>query len=402
MGDSSVKGLVLSGGGMRGAYEAGAVAGIMEALGRKSSEPPLFQVFSGTSVGAINCAFFASHAHLGDHGAGRLVDMWKSLELSEHLRIRPLGLLRTPSLARELAPPFRAGRSLLDSSRIEAVVRGAIDFDRLHHNVRDGLVHALLISALHVVSGRTTVFADVSPGASYSPSPARVARFGRIGPSHVLASAAIPLLFPTREIDGRFYCDGGLRFNTPIAPAIRAGAERLVVVAVGHQRTADEQLELDLTVDEAEARDIGTFFLLGKLLNALLLDPVHQDLAMLSRLNEVVDVLRASLSTEQFERVQEVLVRVRGVAYRPIQTLVLRPSQDLGQLAGRFLQHGLERVEVRPLLRRLLRAGARGTIGREADWASYLLFDGAFAGELLELGRQDALDKAREIRDLLG
>ncbi len=388
---------------MRGAYEVGVVAGMMEVLGRTSEQGPLFRVFSGTSVGAINCTFFASRAHEGDHGIHHLVQMWKSLRLRDHLALRPFGLLRTPKAALELMPPLRPGRSMLDASRIETTVRNAIDFDRLHENVADGNVQALLIAALHVVSGRTTVFAEVAPEHSFTPSrgSGRIAYQERITIDHVLASAALPLLFPTRRVGGRFYCDGGLRLNTPIAPALRAGARKLVVVAVGHQASPEEQLQKELSIDESEARDISAPFLVGKLLNALLLDPVHYDLRILERLNQIVEVLGEALSPEEHERFQEVLVRTRGTGYRKIDTLVFRPSEDLGQLAGRFLRTSLDHLDLGRIPKQILKRAAGKGLGREADWASYMLFDGAFATELIQLGRRDALDKSAEINTLL-
>ncbi len=389
---------------MRGAYEVGVVAGMMEVLGRTAKDAPLFRVFSGTSVGAINCAFFASRAHEGDHGVRHLVEMWKSLRLRDHLALRPFGLLRTPKAALELMPPLRPGRSLLDARAIQRTVESAIDFPRLHENVAEGNVKALLIAALHVVSGRTTVFAEVSPGHRFAPSrgSGRIAHQEKIGINHVLASAAIPLLFPTRRVGGRFYCDGGLRFNTPIAPALRAGAKKLVVIAVGHQASPEEQMEKDLSIDEAEGRDLSSLFLVGKLLNALMLDPVHYDLQVLERLNQIVEVLEEALSPEEQERFQSVLLRTRGAAYRKIDTLVFRPTQDLGEIAGRFMRTSLDHLDIGRLPKAVLRRAAAEGLGREADWASYLFFDGALAAELIQLGRRDALDRSAAIKSLLG
>lgn len=389
---------------MRGAYEVGVVQGMAEVLGKRAGDPPLFQVFSGTSVGAINCTFFASRAHEGDHGVGHLVNMWQGIRLRDHLALRPLGLLGTPKSALELMRPLRPGRSLLDARRIELTVRGAIDFEQLHRNISQGTVRALLIAALHVVSGKTTVFAEVAPGHGFAPSTGsgRIAHQGPITIDHVLASAAIPLLFPTRRVEGRFYCDGGLRFNTPIAPALRAGADKLVVVAVGHRASPEEQLQRELDVDETEAVDLSGLFLVGKLLNALLLDPVRYDLQVLERLNQIVQVLEEALNPEELARFQEVLVRTRGTGYRKVDTLVFRPSLDLGELAGSFLRTSLDEVDVGRLPKELLKRAAADGLGQEADWASYLLFDGSFATELIELGRRDALDKAAEIKALFG
>ena len=390
---------------MRGAYEAGVISGVMQVLGRRAHQPPLFRVMSGTSVGAINAAYLAANAQHGDHGISRLLDLWRSLRLDQHARLRLLGLMRWP---RRIAELFRSGTpsvppatSLLDTRELERLVEASIDFGSLRDNVRSGRVHALLIAALHVVSGQTTVFAEVAPGARFAPSTSgvRIARVEPITLDHVLASAAIPLLFPTRRVGERFYCDGGLRFNTPIAPAIRAGADPLLVVSVSHRVTEAEARERQREHAEAEGMDLGPMFLVGKLLNALLLDPVKQDLAMLARLNDLVEVLENTLSPEEYERVQEVLIQTRGDGYRHIQALVFTPSQDIGRLAGDYLRTGKPNLaELNPVLDRVLARAAREGMSQEADWASYLLFDGGFAEMLIDLGRADAFARSDEIQ----
>lgn len=384
---------MLSGGGTRGAYEVGVVSGLMEVLGQRPSDPALFNVFAGTSVGAINAAFMASQAHLGNHAIGRLADTWSSLRLEDHARLRPLGLLRFPRRLRanleEILALEQQGSSLLDARRLERVVYHAIDWQQLHDNVARGFVSALLIAALRIESGRTTIFAELEPSSPFrgTLNPRRTAVRSQIALDHVLASAAIPLLFPSRRVGNAYYCDGGLRFNTPVAPAIRAGATRLVVVSVMYQGDGGPPS----TVPPTAARDLGPAFLLGKLLNALLLDPINYDLQVLERFNSLVDVLEDTLGPEDLERVREVMRRTRGAPYRRIETLVFRPSQNLGEIAGEYLRTSLRSTEVGPIVRRLLERAGRDAPGREADWASYLLFDGDYAKQLIALGREDAL-----------
>jgi NTE family protein len=318
--------------------------------------------------------------------------------------VRPFGLVRLPALAKKLLAPWLDAiktTSLLDTRALEDVVRRSVDWTQLHRNVSSGKVSALLVAALHVVSGRTTVFAELAPNARYAPSKdqRRVSRFVQIEADHVLASAAIPLLFPTRRVGTHDYCDGGLRFNTPIAPAIRAGADRLVVVSVLRERSTREADIAESMAPPGDHADLTPFFLVGKLLNALLLDPVQYDLQVLERLNQLVGVLESTLSAEQFDRVQRVLAGSRGIGYRRMPTLIFTPSQDLGRVAGRYLRTALELTDLGPLARRLLQRAARDDPGQEADWASYLLFDGGFAEKLIEIGREDAHAKADEIED---
>jgi NTE family protein len=142
--------------------------------------------------------------------------------------------------------------------------------------------------------------------------------------------------------------------------------------------------------------------LVGKLLNALLLDPVQYDLTVLERLNDLMGVLEQTLDAGELERVEQVLRRTRGVGYRRIRTLVFTPSQNLGKMAADYLRTEVRASEVGPLTRYLLQRAARDGPTREADWASYLLFDGGYARDLIELGRADAHAKADEIKQFFG
>jgi NTE family protein len=272
------------------------------------------------------------------------------------------------------------GKSLLDTRAVEVLVRRTVDWERMHRNVDQGIVRAVMVAALHVVSGRTTVFTEGAPGVRIENTrdERRVSAFERITADHVLASAAIPLLFPTRKLGDHYYCDGGLRFNTPIAPAIRAGAERLVVVSVRHERSAREMAAVE-AADHAQMQDLSPIFLVGKLLNALLLDPVQYDLQVLDRLNQMMEVLEETLSPEDLERVHRVWVRNRGMPYRRIKTLTFTPSRDLGRLAAEYIRKSLRLKDLTPIARYLLERASREGPEAEADWASYMLFDGGFA-----------------------
>ena len=395
-------GLVLSGGGMRGAYEVGIVAGIMEVLDPEPGSGPVFQIFAGTSVGAINATYFASNASRPDHGAERLAEVWSSLRLEDHARVRPFGLARLPdALARFRAKPGEpTGSSLLDSRGIEVLVRRSIDWEQLHRNIDTSTIDAVMIAALHVVSGRTTMFTECSPTCHVHPTrdERRSTSFDRITADHVLASAAIPLLFPTRLIGEHYYCDGGLRFNTPIAPAIRAGAERLVIVSVRHERSQREIAAVE-AADVGQGRELSPVFLVGKLLNALLLDPVAYDLQLLERLNQVMEILEEALDADALARIQKVWIEHRGAPYRRLKKLVFQPSRDLGRVAGDFIKKSLKTTNLRPVAKYLIEKFASDAPDPEADWASYLLFDGSFAHELIEIGRQDARDQAEKIRE---
>lgn len=382
-------GLVLSGGGARGAYEVGVLCGIVEVLGLGPDDEPPFSIFAGTSVGAINATWCAAHAHRGDLAIQDLARVWGGLQISTQLQ------LDTGALMPRWMPgprPTRQGHAILDPRALEGVVGGNIPWDQLHANARDGHLRALIIAALHIGSGRTTMFVEHSPEVDFVPSkdPRRRAVKGPISTDHVLASAAIPVLFPARLLGGEAYCDGGIRFNTPISPAIRAGADRLVVVSLKHPQMPGE------VVEDVSASYPNVFFLLGKVLDALLLDPVSYDLQVLERTNQIMDVIEHSLDAEARRLFDDVVIHTRGSPYRKVETLIFEPSEDIGVIAGHHLKEHLPRWGLDRFRNWLLsRAVAAGW---ESDLASYILFDGTFATELVDLGRRDAVARAEQIR----
>lgn len=388
---------------MRGAYEVGVVSGIAEVLDTEPGSQALFDIFAGTSVGAINASYFAANADSHDHRVDRLADTWQSLRLDDHARVRPFGLAPLPEAFARWTKSTVLGKSLLDTRAVEVLVRRTIDWERMHRNVDAGIVRAVMVAALHVVSGRTTVFTEGAPGVRIENTrdERRVTAFERITADHVLASAAIPLLFPTRKLGDHYYCDGGLRFNTPIAPAIRAGAERLVVVSVRHARSMREVAAVE-EADNAQMQNLSPVFLVGKLLNALLLDPVQYDLQVLDRLNQMMEVLEETLSPADLERFHHIWIQHRGMPYRRIKTLTFTPSRDLGRLAAEYIRSSLKLKNLKPIARYLLERASRDAPEAEADWASYMLFDGGFAHELIEIGRADARARANEIHEFFG
>ncbi len=377
--------LVLSGGGARGAYEAGVLAGLGDVLGARS---PLFDVLSGASVGAINAAYLAAHADRADNGVRDLVGLWTSLQLGEHLRPRLVGF------AGEASPrSSRWGRALLDPRPFEALISRRIPWERVHANIRSGLVHALVVSALDISAGKTNTFVELAPTAHCVPlpphDPRRVTRIESITADHVLASAALPFLFPARRVGGSYYCDGGLRFNTPMAPAIRTGAAKLVVIPLRAMRTPPAEMAEPFP---------NAVFLIGKILDALLHDPIDYDLQVLERFNRILDVMASTVPHTARERIAEVVEAERGLPYRRVYTLVFRPTENIGVLALEHLRrHGTGNAGLAAKL--LLDKAASLGAHVEADFLSFVLFDGGFAKTLIELGRRDVRSRAAEVEE---
>lgn len=402
--------LVLAGGGARGAYEAGVLAFLIETLPKRLGFLPAFDIVSGASVGAIHAAYWmATLQEDAETRLGRLARTWDSMSLERVYRLSFGDLLRIPSRLFSLpfgtSTPAPGGRmpnrlpGLLDTSALEAMVFQEIPWRQLRSNLRASR-GVLCISCTEIASGRAVVFVD---GARVSLTPWEydpyvVARFSGIGPSHILASAAIPLFFPAVRIGRHFYCDGGLRLNTPLSPALRLGADRLLLVALRHPPDPEGDMA---TPSPRETAYGNPAYLIGKVLNALMLDHIDYDLQRMRLMNALLLGGKQAFGDEFLPKVNEIVRATRGSDYRVIQDCVIRPSEDLGRLAGRcYAERSRSLSPARLVADLVMRSAARGVPEGEADLLSYVLFDASYTRQLYALGRADAERQADEIAQL--
>lgn len=398
--------IVLAGGGARGAYEAGVLTFLLEDLPRKLGKPLDFDIVCGTSVGAIHAAFLAATADVESHRGEMLRQIWEDLRVDEIFRFTTSDILRIPSrmlgvrrIARQLREGQRPDRlyGLLDTRPLERLVLDSIPWRGIRRNLRADRLDAVCIATTQIATGHAVVFVerkDRSLPAWANQDSVRMQPI-RLSPMHALASAAIPMLFPAVRLGSRYYADGGLRLNTPLAPAIRLGANRVLVIGVGRRVTSTVTEEL------AQQRTEGfgnPFFLGGKVLNALMLSPVDADLARLRLINRFIDNASATYGDDFLERVNETATHTEDA--RPMQKihdLVVRPSQDLGIMAGQLLVDSKEDFSLSPFLRFVMRMLGTGAEARESDLLSYLLFDSAYARPLIDLGYKDAVAQEDEL-----
>ncbi len=383
--------IILSGGGARGAYEVGVLSYVLDTFARRRGGTPPIDVLCGTSVGAINACFLAAHLSDPTLGVRRLANLWREIHLEQVLGF---GARQALALPRVLLGGADESSGIFDVTPMARLIEREIEWRAIARTLRRRDLSVLSVSATEVTSGRTVIFMQTGPDRTLpSTAPPRtVIRPAVIGPVHALASAAIPLLFPPVRVGKELFMDGGVRQNTPIAPALRLGATHVLVVGLSREvRTLEAPPEVP--------KSPGAAFVIGKILNAFLLDHVQTDIEVLDRLNALIDDGTKAFGPHFLEQVNQARSE-RAHPYRQVRALTVRPSDDIGRIASDFVRRGE------------LRAGSFATrrffslldvgYATEADLASYVLFDGGYAKRLIDLGRADAAARHEELEEFFG
>jgi NTE family protein len=391
---------VLSGGGARGAYEAGVLRYLRGELAEDLGAQPRLDLVCGTSIGAVNACFLAALAHRPEDQGETLVDVWRSLKLEDVFHWSALRLAGLPAyLWRQLrATKLRQVSwrisDFLWPEALSRVIEHGVNWERLHRNVREGFLDALTVTATDLGTGRAVVFVETrGPLPQWSRDAVVEARARQIGPEHALASSAIPLLFRPVRIEDSWYVDGSVRQNVPLAPAIRLGADRILVVALRQHARAEPAPRSN------ESEPPTTAAQLGRILNALLLDHTDYDLERLRKINTIVAQGRRAFGPSFAASLAEISV---SAPMREVRDLVIRPSRDIGLLAREHAERRVRRLRRGTLASRLLRRAAADADAAQdgaADLASYLLFDREYADELVSLGWADARRMRAELAD---
>jgi NTE family protein len=375
-------GLVLTGGGARSAYQVGALRGLAEIQG---GGPLPFAVLAGLSAGAINVAALAAGAEDFAGVVGRLAETWGALTPD---RVYRTGALKLASIGsrwiRDLSGGGLLGRSginyLLDPAPLRELLEATIPFGRMRRHLRTGRLRGVAVSATNYHTGAGVTFfegaADIEPWVRST----RIGVRARIGPDHVMASAAIPVFFPPVRVDRSFYGDGCVRMSHPLSPAIHLGADRIVAISVRYLRDPAETARREARdkVDVLPLSEIA-----GVLLNAVFLDSVDSDLERLQRINKTIALIPRDR------------LNPRDVDLRQVPALVLRPSVDLGKMAGD--EYGRFPTMLRYFLKGI---GATGNAGE--DLLSYLAFEPVYLQRVMDVGYADTIARRAEIEEFFG
>lgn len=371
-------GLILTGGGARAAYQVGFLRAISHMLPRGAPNP--FPIVCGTSAGAINAAALAADATDFHRAVRRIMLIWKYFHAEHVYRSDILGVMGTGF--RWMSAMLLGGlgknnpSSLLDNSPLSRLLRERLDLSGIRASINQGALYALSITVSGYTSGQSVSFFQSVPGITGWQRARRLGIPEIIDYEHLLASSALPFIFPAVPLRREFFGDGSMRQIAPISPALHLGADRVLVIGVGRQM-----------VNQPERVRLGSYPSLaqiaGHALNSIFLDSLEVDIERLQRINKTIRMIPPQERSKN------------NMELREVDVLVISPSEDIDRIAAQYL-HELPR-SIRFLLR-----GVGATRARGATLTSYLLFEQAYCRALIALGYKDTMAKRDEVLKFLG
>jgi NTE family protein len=362
--------LVLTGGGARAAYQVGVVKAVRDILGAPTRNP--FPILAGTSAGAINAACLATFAEDFSGSVAKLIAFWEHMRCEHIYRTDAWSIMK--SGARWLSAMMLLRRhnpiSLLDNTPLRELLERHLRMERIQENLDSGALYAICVTASGYTSGQSVSFFQGGSGIEGWERNQRVGAAVALKVDYLLASAALPFLFPAVKLHREYFGDGSMRQIAPVSPALHLGADRVLIVGSGRQSLEQARQRSNVYPSLAQ--------IAGHALNSIFLDSLMVDIERLERINRTLKLIPPEA--------------VKDSQLRPVKVLFIAPSQPLERIAARFVQ------ELPRAVRFILRpTGALNRSG--SNLASYLLFEQPFCRALIDLGYQDTALRESEVRE---